>query len=76
MFPTRHSFCAIFWLKKRGLMPGLSFSNVLISRDEGLHCDFACELYKHFAHRLPAERVLKVCVCWGGGGSGEVKAKS
>ena len=36
------SFCAIFWLKKRGLMPGLTFSNELISRDEGLHCDFAC----------------------------------
>ena len=40
------SFCAIFWLKKRGLMPGLTFSNELISRDEGLHCDFACLLYK------------------------------
>ena len=40
-----HSFCAIFWLKKRGLMPGLTFSNELISRDEGLHCDFACLLY-------------------------------
>jgi ribonucleotide reductase beta subunit family protein with ferritin-like domain len=39
------SFCAIFWLKKRGLMPGLAFSNELISRDEGLHCDFACLLY-------------------------------
>jgi ribonucleotide reductase beta subunit family protein with ferritin-like domain len=39
------SFCSIFWLKKRGLMPGLSFSNVLISRDEGLHCDFACLLF-------------------------------
>lgn len=39
------SFCAIFWLKKRGLMPGLTFSNELISRDEGLHCDFACLLY-------------------------------
>lgn len=41
------SFCSIFWLKKRGLMPGLSFSNELISRDEGLHCDFACLLYNH-----------------------------
>ena len=41
------SFCSIFWLKKRGLMPGLSFSNELISRDEGLHCDFACLLYRH-----------------------------
>lgn len=39
------SFCSIFWLKKRGLMPGLTFSNELISRDEGLHCDFACLLY-------------------------------
>ena len=39
------SFCALFWLKKRGLMPGLTFSNELISRDEGLHCDFACTLY-------------------------------
>ncbi len=40
------SFCAIFWLKKRGLMPGLAFSNELISRDEGLHTDFACLLYR------------------------------
>ena len=40
------SFCAIFWLKKRGLMPGLTFSNELISRDEGLHTDFACHLYR------------------------------
>jgi ribonucleotide reductase beta subunit family protein with ferritin-like domain len=40
------SFCAIFWLKKRGKMPGLTFSNELISRDEGLHCDFACLLYR------------------------------
>ena len=39
------SFCAIFWLKKRGLMPGLTFSNELISRDEGLHTDFACHIY-------------------------------
>jgi hypothetical protein len=39
------SFCSIFWLKKRGLMPGLTFSNELISRDEGLHCDFACLLF-------------------------------
>src|SRR5688572_6677869 len=42
------SFCSIFWLKKRGLMPGLSFSNELISRDEGLHCDFACMLYADY----------------------------
>jgi len=41
------SFCAIFWLKKRGLMPGLTFSNELISRDEGLHCNFACLLFKY-----------------------------
>ena len=44
------SFCAIFWLKKRGLMPGLCFSNELISRDEGMHCDFACLLYKNYIH--------------------------
>ena len=49
------SFCAIFWLKKRGLMPGLSFSNELISRDKGLHlhCDFACLLYSKLLNRLP-----------------------
>jgi ribonucleoside-diphosphate reductase beta chain len=47
------SFCSIFWLKKRGLMPGLSFSNELTSRDEGLHCDFACLLYtKHIKNKL------------------------
>lgn len=45
------SFAAIFWLKKRGLMPGLTFSNELISRDEGLHCDFACLLYKRYVQR-------------------------
>ncbi|QBZ81036.1 Ferritin like superfamily domain containing protein [Pandoravirus celtis] len=45
------SFCAIFWLKKRGLMPGLCFSNELISRDEGLHCDFACLLYTMLANK-------------------------
>ena len=39
------SFCSIFWLKKRNLLPGLTFSNELISRDEGLHCDFACYLF-------------------------------
>ena len=47
------SFCAIFWLKKRLLMPGLTFSNELISRDEGLHTDFACLLYNHLQHPLP-----------------------
>ena len=52
------SFCSIFWLKKRGLMPGLTFSNELISRDEGLHCDFACLLYtKHLLHRLSKKTV-------------------
>jgi ribonucleoside-diphosphate reductase subunit M2 len=55
------SFCAIFWLKKRGLMPGLTFSNELISRDEGLHCDFACMLYKdHIIHKLPVARVQQI----------------
>lgn len=47
------SFCSIFWLKKRGLMPGLSFANELISRDEGLHCDFACHLYSQLVNQLP-----------------------
>ncbi|MEM1120582.1 MAG: ribonucleotide-diphosphate reductase subunit beta, partial [Bacteroidota bacterium] len=52
------SFCSIFWLKKRGLMPGLSFSNELISRDEGMHCDFACLLYNnHIEKQLPEEVV-------------------
>jgi ribonucleoside-diphosphate reductase beta chain len=55
------SFCSIFWLKKRGLMPGLSFSNELISRDEGLHCDFACLLYtKYLQHKLPESQVRDV----------------
>ncbi len=55
------SFCSIFWLKKRGLMPGLSFSNELISRDEGLHCDFACLLYtSHVKNKLPKEQVTKI----------------
>jgi ribonucleoside-diphosphate reductase beta chain len=55
------SFCSVFWLKKRGLMPGLSFSNELISRDEGLHCDFACLLYtKYINNKLPVERVLQI----------------
>ncbi len=50
------SFCSIFWLKKRGLMPGLSFSNELISRDEGMHCDFACLLYNdHVQNKLDPE---------------------
>lgn len=55
------SFCSIFWLKKRGLMPGLSFSNELISRDEGLHCDFACLLYTDYIkNKLPQERVYEI----------------
>jgi ribonucleoside-diphosphate reductase beta chain len=54
------SFCSIFWLKKRGLMPGLSFSNELISRDEGLHCDFACLLYSMLETKLPQEQVHAV----------------
>lgn len=55
------SFCSIFWLKKRGLMPGLSFSNELISRDEGLHCDFACMLYtSHVKNKLPKEKVTQI----------------
>lgn len=55
------SFCSIFWLKKRGLMPGLAFSNELISRDEGLHCDFACHLYsKHLVNQLSRDTVTKI----------------
>ena len=57
------SFCSIFWLKKRGLMPGLTFSNELISRDEGLHCDFACAIYsQHIKNKLPKEQVTKIIV--------------
>jgi ribonucleoside-diphosphate reductase beta chain len=54
------SFCAIFWLKKRGLMPGLTFSNELISRDEGLHRDFACLLYGMLENPLSVERVHQI----------------
>lgn len=55
------SFCSIFWLKNRGLMPGLSFSNELISRDEGMHCDFACLLYNdHVVNKLPPETLRKI----------------
>jgi ribonucleoside-diphosphate reductase beta chain len=55
------SFCSIFWLKKRGLMPGLTFSNELISRDEGLHCDFACHLYnQHVVNKLPEQTVIDI----------------
>jgi ribonucleoside-diphosphate reductase beta chain len=51
------SFCSIFWLKKRGLMPGLTFSNELISRDEGMHCEFACLLYRMLQNKLSEEAV-------------------
>lgn len=54
------SFCSIFWLKKRGLMPGLTFSNELISRDEGLHCEFACLLYGMLKNKLPQEAVTAI----------------
>jgi len=55
------SFCSIFWLKKRGLMPGLTFSNELISRDEGMHCDFACLLYnKHIVNKLPKSQIEEI----------------
>uniref|UniRef100_A0A182WMC5 ribonucleoside-diphosphate reductase n=1 Tax=Anopheles minimus TaxID=112268 RepID=A0A182WMC5_9DIPT len=54
------SFAAIFWLKKRGLMPGLTFSNELISRDEGLHCDFACLMFKYLVQKPSKERVTDI----------------
>ncbi|MCO4291968.1 ribonucleoside-diphosphate reductase small subunit [Solitalea sp. MAHUQ-68] len=54
------SFCSIFWLKKRGLMPGLTFSNELISRDEGSHCEFACLLYSMLVNKLSQERVHEI----------------
>ena len=54
------SFCAIFWLKKRGLMPGLAFSNELISRDEGMHCDFACLMYSKLVNKLSQERLFEI----------------
>lgn len=54
------SFASIFWLKKRGLMPGLTFSNELISRDEGLHTDFACLLFSHLERRPSPETVGRI----------------
>ncbi|MFM7728463.1 MAG: ribonucleotide-diphosphate reductase subunit beta, partial [Flavobacteriales bacterium] len=54
------SFCSIFWLKKRGLMPGLSTSNEFISRDEGMHCDFACLLYSMLENKLSRDRVYEI----------------
>jgi len=54
------SFCAVFWLKKRGKMPGLCFSNELISRDEGLHCDFACLIYNKLLNKLSHDRITEI----------------
>ncbi|XP_053966915.1 ribonucleoside-diphosphate reductase subunit M2 [Anastrepha ludens] len=54
------SFASIFWLKKRGLMPGLTFSNELISRDEGLHCDFACLMFHHLVQKPSKERIIEI----------------
>ncbi len=54
------SFCAIFWLKKRGILPGVTFSNELISRDEGLHCDFACLLYNQLNKKLDQSRIHEI----------------
>ena len=57
------AFCSIFWLKKRGLMPGLTFSNELISRDEGVHCDFAVHLHnKHLINKVPPARIKEIIV--------------
>ncbi len=56
------SFCSIYWLKKRGLMPGLTFSNELISRDEGMHCDFACLLYSMLENPLDKQLVEDIIV--------------
>jgi ribonucleoside-diphosphate reductase beta chain len=54
------SFCAIYWLKERGLMPGLTTSNEFIARDEGLHTDFACALYEEIERKLPKTKVHKI----------------
>jgi ribonucleoside-diphosphate reductase beta chain len=55
------AFCSIFWMKKRGLMPGLTFSNELISRDEGMHCDFAVHLHnQHLVNKVPKERITQI----------------
>jgi len=56
------SFCAIYWLKKRGLMPGLTFSNELISRDEGMHCDFACLLYSMLQEKLDPKEIEAIII--------------
>ena len=57
------SFCSIFWLKKRGLMPGLTFSNELISRDEGMHCDFACHLFNEHIQNKLSPKEIKDIIC-------------
>ena len=57
------SFCSIFWLKKRGLMPGLTFSNELISRDEGMHCDYACHLFNNHIENKISEQRVKEIIC-------------
>ena len=55
------AFCSIFWLKKRGLMPGLTFSNELISRDEGVHCDYAVHMLNiHLVNKVPKERITEI----------------
>lgn len=54
------AFCSIFWFKKKGLMPGLTYSNELISRDEGMHCDFACLLYSMLSKKLTQKRVEEI----------------
>ena len=57
------AFCSIFWLKKRGIMPGLTFSNELISRDEGVHCDFAVHLHNHhLVNKVPKDRIRSIIV--------------
>ncbi len=57
------SFCSIFWLKKRGLMSGLTFSNELISKDEALHCDFAIHLHNnHIVDKVPKERIKEIII--------------
>ena len=57
------AFCSIYWLKKRGLMPGLTFSNELISRDEGVHCDFAVHLHNHhLVNKVPKSRIREIIV--------------
>ncbi|MDG1760767.1 MAG: ribonucleotide-diphosphate reductase subunit beta [Flavobacteriaceae bacterium] len=57
------AFCSIYWLKKRGLMPGLTFSNELISRDEGVHCDFAVHLHNnHLVNQVPKERIREIII--------------